>query len=384
MIKKIRNDLKEKIIVDKFIIKKIRKDIEKENENMDKKAKAFLFSNEIKKLCNQEIKDFKYKDEILKELLNKLIIENKLDCDDVYEKVLNRYENDDEFSLDMSNFIRKNTEFKNIKIEDELKINFNRSKMPKKISKENKNNLKENKNIVNLRIDKEYDISNKKSNKNFSNDFRYENTNDDFDNKKLDLKTFYVQNKPDKKYELKNLILVAISIFIVISGFILIKPLYMKDDIIVEIDEIDPYEYKEFDHEKLKIFLKEKESLLAQDIYFNQIISASKKKNLNPIILFAIASHEQGYVKEDHPDAKQIINNPFNVFYSWKKYNTSLEDSSAIAARTVYNLSLNRPKEVDYFKWINRKYAQDQNWHKGVSWIFNKMEEVIKADKEEK
>ncbi|MCT4585388.1 MAG: hypothetical protein N4A54_10735 [Peptostreptococcaceae bacterium] len=377
MIKKIRNDLKEKIIVDKFIIKKIRKDIEKENENMDKKAKAFLFSNEIKKLCNQEIKDFKYKDEILKELLNKLIIENKLDCDDVYDKVLNRYENDDEFSLDMSNFIRKNTEFKNIKIEDELKINFNRSKMPKKISKENKN-------IVDLRIDKEYDISNKKSNKNFSNDFRYENTNDDFDNKKLDLKTFYVQNKPDKKYELKNLILVAISIFIVISGFILIKPLYMKDDIIIEIDEIDPYEYKEFDHEKLKIFLKEKESLLAQDIYFNQIISASKKKNLNPIILFAIASHEQGYVKEDHPDAKQIINNPFNVFYSWKKYNTSLEDSSTIAARTVYNLSLNRPKEVDYFKWINRKYAQDQNWHKGVSWIFNKMEEVIKTDKEEK
>jgi putative ABC transport system permease protein len=377
LIKKIRNDLKEKIIVDKFIIKKIRKDIEKENENMDKKAKAFLFSNEIKKLCNQEIKDFKYKDEILKELLNKLIIENKLDCDDVYDKVLNRYENDDEFSLDMSNFIRKNTEFKNIKIEDELKINFNRSKMPKKISKENKN-------IVDLRIDKEYDISNKKSNKNFSNDFRYENTNDDFDNKKLDLKTFYVQNKPDKKYELKNLILVAISIFIVISGFILIKPLYMKDDIIIEIDEIDPYEYKEFDHEKLKIFLKEKESLLAQDIYFNQIISASKKKNLNPIILFAIASHEQGYVKEDHPDAKQIINNPFNVFYSWKKYNTSLEDSSTIAARTVYNLSLNRPKEVDYFKWINRKYAQDQNWHKGVSWIFNKMEEVIKTDKEEK
>ncbi|WXR61132.1 hypothetical protein WG909_12635 [Peptostreptococcaceae bacterium AGR-M142] len=387
MIEKIRSELKEKIIIDKLIIKKIRLNIEKENKSIDKKTKAFLFSSEIKKLCNEEIKDFKYKDELLKDLLVKFISENELNCDDIYQKVINKYKNDDEFSLDMSDYIKKTTVYKNIRIEDELKINFNRNKILQDTKNESILDLKS----ENLTI-KKSKIENVKNeeyiSENISKDSNYEsNESSNIKNEKLNLKELYTGNvlvAKKSNFKTKKFFFILISIFILFFGYVLIKPIYLNNEILIEENEVNPYEYKEFDYEKLKQFLREKNSLLAEDIYFNQIISASKEKDLNPLILFAIASHEQGYVKKDHPDAKKIINNPFNVFYSWKKYNTNLKDSADIAARTVYNLSLDRPKDVEYFKWINRKYAQDENWHKGVSWIFNKMQEVILEDEEGK
>lgn len=344
--------MKKKIILDKNTIEKIRLNIEIENKNKDKRTKALLFSDEIKKICNQEIKDFKHKEKILKPLLLKFIDENELNCDDIYQQALNEYKDDDELYLDISNYISKNTKYDSKNIKGELKRIFNKQNSTKI---EDKIDLKENK------------------------------INEDIEAFRLNLKYLDDKNilKRNKHISKKRIALLLLSLFLIFFVYELKKSIFINNKIIVEKKYVDPYEYKEFNYEKLKKFLREKNSLLAEDIYFNQIILASKEKNLNPLILFAIASHEQGYVKKDHPDANKIINNPFNVFYSWKKYNTNLKDSSTIAATTVYNLSLDRPKNVKYFKWINRKYAQDENWHKGVSWIFNKMQEIV-LDEEEK
>lgn len=70
-----------------------------------------------------------------------------------------------------------------------------------------------------------------------------------------------------------------------------------------------------------------------------------------------------------------IANNPFNVFHSWQEYNTNIYDSSRIAARTVINLSKDKPIDTDIFEWINNKYAEDKGWGRGVKGIFQKLDE---------
>ncbi|KAB3531326.1 hypothetical protein F8154_12870 [Alkaliphilus pronyensis] len=135
--------------------------------------------------------------------------------------------------------------------------------------------------------------------------------------------------------------------------------------------------YKDIDGFKLKAYLRTRNSILVEEPYFSSIIEVSREFQLNPLILFAIAGHEQGFVPKDHPSATKIANNPFNVFNSWQSYNTDISDSSAIAARTVINLSKDRPQDVDPFKWINRKYAEDKNWWKGVSSIYRRLEAEV-------
>ena len=158
-----------------------------------------------------------------------------------------------------------------------------------------------------------------------------------------------------------------------------------EEDIIVKIETIEykhPYlpsyfRYKNIDENKLKTYLKSRDSLLEEEPYFSSIINTSREFDLNPLILFAIAGHEQGFVPKTNPSSKEIINNPFNVFISWQEYNTDIIDSSQIAARTVINLSKDRPDEIDPFQWINRKYAEDKNWWKGVRSIFNRLEREV-------
>ena len=135
--------------------------------------------------------------------------------------------------------------------------------------------------------------------------------------------------------------------------------------------------YKEIDTEKLKAYLNTRNSILSQEPYFSAIIETAKEFELNPLILFAIAGHEQGFVPIDHPSALKIANNPFNVFYSWQSYNTDITDSSKIAARTIINLSKDRPEEMNPFQWINRKYAEDENWWKGINSIYNRLEKEV-------
>ena len=139
----------------------------------------------------------------------------------------------------------------------------------------------------------------------------------------------------------------------------------------------DSFKYKEIDKGSLKKYLSDRNSLLMEEPYFSTIINISEEFNLNPLLLFAITGQEQGFVPKSHFNAEQIANNPFNVFNSWQKYNTNIEDSTKIASRTVVNLSKDRPQNVDPFIWINRKYSEDANWSQGVKNIYFNLEQLV-------
>lgn len=131
--------------------------------------------------------------------------------------------------------------------------------------------------------------------------------------------------------------------------------------------------YKDINKRALQGFLVKRNSILSEEPYFSTIISVSKEYNLNPLVLFAICGQEQGFVPKQDSDSKKIANNPFNVYVSWQKYNTSIEDASKIACVTIINLCKDRPEGEQAFKWINRQYSEDKNWYKGVSEIYKKL-----------
>ena len=134
--------------------------------------------------------------------------------------------------------------------------------------------------------------------------------------------------------------------------------------------------YKEIQKDALKKWLNDRNSILAEQPYFNAIIDTAKEYNLNPLVLFAITGQEQSFVQAKKTNAHIIANNPFNVHGSWKKYNTDIFDSSAIAAKTIIRLAKGCPEGTNVFKWINRKYAEDQNWWIGVNKIFKQLDTI--------
>lgn len=135
-------------------------------------------------------------------------------------------------------------------------------------------------------------------------------------------------------------------------------------------------EYKEISVELLRSWLVKRGSILAEDDYFFPILDTAREYNLNPLLLFAITGQEQSFVPMKKSNASNVANNPFNVYGSWQKYNTDIYDATAIAARTLINLSKDRPSDVDPIKWINRKYAEDKNWWKGVSRHLKELEKI--------
>lgn len=136
------------------------------------------------------------------------------------------------------------------------------------------------------------------------------------------------------------------------------------------------FKFKNVNRRGLKKYLLTKKSLLGIEPYFSTIISVAKEYNINPLVLFAIAGQEQGFAPQLHATSRSIANNPFNVYHSWKEYNTNISDATKIVCATILNLSKNRPSNVEPFVWINRKYAQDQNWAHGVNLIYNKLEKI--------
>jgi hypothetical protein len=132
-------------------------------------------------------------------------------------------------------------------------------------------------------------------------------------------------------------------------------------------------QYKVINLEALKAWLKEKDSTLADETYFNSIHMTAKAYDINPLLMFAIAGQEQAFVPKTSDDADAMANNPFNVFGSWETYNTDIDDASSIAAQTILNLSKDCPENEDPIKWINKKYAEDQNWHIGVTKIYTQL-----------
>lgn len=164
------------------------------------------------------------------------------------------------------------------------------------------------------------------------------------------------------------------------------KEVYIsKADNITKIDNKYPnsnlpeyIRYKTINEDKLKKFLDNHNSLLAKEPYFSTILSAAKEFNLNPVVLFSITGQEQNFVPKDTKDALKIANNPFNVYHSWKEYNTDIKDSSSIAARTLIDLSKNIPKDADPFLWIGKEYAEDRAWGNGVKSIFKELNDYVK------
>ncbi|NIK67986.1 glucosaminidase domain-containing protein [Paenibacillus sp. BK720] len=139
----------------------------------------------------------------------------------------------------------------------------------------------------------------------------------------------------------------------------------------------DELRYTDVDKESLVDFLNSKDSLLAEQPYLDAIIDAARTFDIHPLFLFAITGQEQAFVPRSNKQAMKIANNPFNVFYSWKDYNTTIHDSARIASQTVLKWSKDRPEGKDPIAWINRKYAEDQNWANGVSKIFASMKSKV-------
>lgn len=129
--------------------------------------------------------------------------------------------------------------------------------------------------------------------------------------------------------------------------------------------------YHSVDKIALQNYLKSRHSILAESPYYEGILRVAKEYDLHPLLLFAITGQEQGYVNKDNPNHLKIANNPFNVYTSWRKYNTDIEDSTAIASGTVITILRKRPAGENPFKWINTRYAEDKNWSRGVEMIFN-------------
>ena len=137
-----------------------------------------------------------------------------------------------------------------------------------------------------------------------------------------------------------------------------------------------PYLYRMGHLHALKKHLSEKNSLLAEEPYFGEIIKQSRIHNLNPCLLFAITGREQSFVPKNNKFASKISNNPFNVYGSWKNYNTTIEDSAKIACRSIISLSKSRPSNIEFIQWINTRggeggYAEDGEWHKDVKTFFD-------------
>lgn len=135
--------------------------------------------------------------------------------------------------------------------------------------------------------------------------------------------------------------------------------------------------YVAIDKSKLKKWLTKKDSILSEEPYISAITETAKQFDINPLLLFAITGQEQAYVPKSDKDSKNIANNPFNVYGSWEKYNTDIYDSSRIASMTIINISKDRPPDVDPIQWINRKYAEDDNWYIGVTSIFNQLNQEV-------
>lgn len=140
--------------------------------------------------------------------------------------------------------------------------------------------------------------------------------------------------------------------------------------------------YHDFDRSIIIAYLETKDSMLVEGDYLDQLIEIAKEYDVNPLLLISIIGQEQGFVPRTHKDAAKIINNPFNVYNSWLSYNTDFVSSCSIAAKTINSSSLNRPEDVDPIQWINRIYAEDQNWHQGVSYFFTTLT-VLNEDNNE-
>ncbi len=128
--------------------------------------------------------------------------------------------------------------------------------------------------------------------------------------------------------------------------------------------------YDSVDYLEVITYLHSRNSAFTDDSYLSVIDSVAFEYNVHPLLLLAIIGQEQGFVPRDNPYALKILNNPFNVYMSWTEYNTTLHDSCEVAAGTIRSILETRPTGFNPFKWLNRRYAEDPNWWKGVQELY--------------
>ena len=141
-------------------------------------------------------------------------------------------------------------------------------------------------------------------------------------------------------------------------------------------------QYTAINESLLVQYLESKSSLLAEEPYLHAILSVAREKDIHPLLLFAITGQEQAFVPKTHKQASEIATNPFNVYHSWSEYHTSIQESARIAATTINRLSKDRPIDMDAITWLNREYAEDKNWSRGVASIFETMKRYIRSDQD--
>lgn len=148
-------------------------------------------------------------------------------------------------------------------------------------------------------------------------------------------------------------------------------------------DELHPdLKYVEVSKEALQNWLKGQHSMLAEEPFITEILATARRYDVNPLLLIAIAGQEQLYVPLESQNANKMVNNPFNVFGSWQKYNTNIRDSSRLAASLIISAGKNRPAYMDPILWLNRVYAKDPNWWKGVDQIYTKLKQDLQQQNE--
>ncbi len=144
----------------------------------------------------------------------------------------------------------------------------------------------------------------------------------------------------------------------------------------VEKEDYNPFPFTELNWSELRRYLRSYNSILAESPYFEVIIDVGMDKNLDPRLLFAITGQEQSFVRKGSTNDIRIANNPFNVYTSWKAYNTEIQDSTEIAANTVLNVMKRTPSDMHPIRALNKVYAEDERWWIGVDYFYNEMLEM--------
>lgn len=196
-------------------------------------------------------------------------------------------------------------------------------------------------------------------------------------------KSTYFPGKTAIRYALLAVLTTAAAVSLFFAAGVLISP---KQSVEVQIVSVstetqekaaDEIGYVAVDEALLKEWLGRRDSLLAEEPYFSSIMKAAKHYDVHPLLMFAITGQEQAFVPKSNRHSKKMANNPFNVYGSWEKYNTDIQDSAALAAGLIANSTKSKPEEEDIIRWINKKYAEDPEWWIHVTLIFEKMKREI-------
>ncbi|MDY7989815.1 M23 family metallopeptidase [Paenibacillus polymyxa] len=144
--------------------------------------------------------------------------------------------------------------------------------------------------------------------------------------------------------------------------------------------------YKPLNIAAMQKWLKSRNSALAEESILRMIDQAGRATNVDPYLLIAITGAEQSFVPASHPQASQIIRNPWNVFGSWnsgKGATLNTGESAQIAARTIVKLSKKRPANANPIQWLSSRdnpsgyYAADsENWWKNVSSFYDQFSKL--------